>query len=64
MERKLSIFEKYLTVWVLLCIAAGVFLGRLIPGTAKFLDSLSIYQVSIFDTDSCLPFFYDVSDYG
>jgi len=47
MERKLSIFEKYLTVWVLLCIAAGVFLGRLIPGTAKFLDSLSIYQVSI-----------------
>ncbi len=47
MERKLSIFEKYLTVWVLLCIVAGVFLGRLIPGTAKFLDSLSIYQVSI-----------------
>ena len=47
MERKLSIFEKYLTVWVLLCIVAGVFLGRLIPGTSKFLDSLSIYQVSI-----------------
>ena len=47
MERKLGIFEKYLTVWVLLCILAGVFLGRLIPGTANFLDSLSVYQVSI-----------------
>jgi ACR3 family arsenite transporter len=24
----LSIFERYLTVWVLLCIAGGIFLGK------------------------------------
>ncbi|MCD6121372.1 MAG: ACR3 family arsenite efflux transporter [Spirochaetales bacterium] len=47
MEKKLSIFEKYLTVWVLFCIAAGIILGRLVPDTARFLDSLSVYQVSI-----------------
>jgi ACR3 family arsenite transporter len=39
----LSIFEKYLTLWVLLCITAGIVLGRVAPGFAKYLDSLAIY---------------------
>ena len=47
MERKLSIFEKYLTLWVALCIAAGILLGRIAPGVATTMDSLSVYQVSI-----------------
>jgi ACR3 family arsenite transporter len=47
MERHLSIFEKYLTLWVALCIAAGTLLGRFAPGVAASLDSLSAYQVSI-----------------
>jgi len=42
-ERKLSIFEKYLTVWVLVCISAGILLGKMAPGVAKFLDGLAIY---------------------
>jgi ACR3 family arsenite transporter len=41
-ERGLSVFEKYLTVWVALCIAGGIVLGRLAPGMAGFLDGLSI----------------------
>jgi ACR3 family arsenite transporter len=44
---QLSVFEKYLTVWVFLCIIAGIALGRLFPGVAVTLDSMSIYQVSI-----------------
>ncbi|WAL59610.1 ACR3 family arsenite efflux transporter [Thermocoleostomius sinensis] len=44
---KLSFFERYLTVWVFLCIIAGVILGRLFPGVAVALDAMSIYQVSI-----------------
>jgi ACR3 family arsenite transporter len=40
----LSAFEKYLTVWVLLCIGAGILLGRLAPGLAKTLDGLAIYS--------------------
>lgn len=43
----LSFFERYLTVWVLLCIGAGILLGRTFPGVAVALDAMSIYQVSI-----------------
>ena len=39
----IGFFEKYLTVWVLLCIAAGIALGKVAPGMAKYLDSLAIY---------------------
>jgi ACR3 family arsenite transporter len=46
-EKKLSIFEKYLTVWVLLCIGAGIVLGKVAPEIAIKLDLLSVYQVSI-----------------
>ncbi|MBE9227668.1 ACR3 family arsenite efflux transporter [Phormidium sp. LEGE 05292] len=43
----LSFFEKYLTVWVFLCIIAGIILGRIFPQIAVTLDAMSIYQVSI-----------------
>ncbi|MCP5053007.1 MAG: ACR3 family arsenite efflux transporter [bacterium] len=41
--RTLNVFERYLTVWVLLCIALGIIIGKLAPGTAKFLDGMAIY---------------------
>lgn len=46
-EKKLSIFERYLTVWVLLCIAGGILLGKTAPNIATTLNDFSIYQVSI-----------------
>jgi len=39
----LSLFEKYLSVWVILCIVAGIVLGKVAPGFAKYLDGLAIY---------------------
>lgn len=45
--KKLSVFEKYLTLWVLLCIGAGIGLGKVMPDLALKLDSLSIHQLSI-----------------
>lgn len=39
----LNVFEKYLTVWVLLCIVIGIIFGKIIPGAAKYLDGLAIY---------------------
>jgi len=39
----LSLFEKYLSVWVILCILAGIVLGKVAPGVAKYLDGLAIY---------------------
>ena len=42
-ERKMtSIFERYLTVWVALCIIGGIVLGKITPGLARALDSMSI----------------------
>lgn len=42
-ERKMtSIFERYLTVWVGLCIIGGIFLGKFAPGLSKTLDGMSI----------------------
>jgi len=38
----LGFFEKYLTVWVILCIGAGIALGKLAPGVARFLDGLAV----------------------
>jgi len=39
----LSIFERYLTLWIALCIAGGIALGKIAPGIATYLDSLSVY---------------------
>jgi ACR3 family arsenite transporter len=41
--RGLGFFEKYLYVWVILCIVAGIFLGKVAPSVAKYLDGLAIY---------------------
>jgi ACR3 family arsenite transporter len=37
-----SLFERYLTLWVGLCIIGGIFLGKAAPGLAKALDGMSI----------------------
>ncbi len=39
----LGFFERYLTVWILLCIAVGIALGSVAPGVAEFLDGMAIY---------------------
>jgi ACR3 family arsenite transporter len=42
-KKGLSIFERYLTLWVGLCIVGGIVLGKFAPGVATYLDSLSIH---------------------
>ena len=43
-DRKMtSIFERFLSLWVMLCIIAGIGLGKIAPGIAKSLDGLAIY---------------------
>ncbi len=38
-----SIFERYLTVWIVLCIGGGIMLGKLAPQLSHKLDSMAIY---------------------
>ncbi|MBI2809708.1 MAG: ACR3 family arsenite efflux transporter, partial [Candidatus Melainabacteria bacterium] len=40
-------FEKWLTVWVFLCIGIGIALGQIIPGPFKFIGSLEIARVNV-----------------
>ncbi len=43
----ITFFEKYLTVWVLLCMAAGVLIGVYLPSIPKFLSKFEYANVSI-----------------
>ena len=42
-DKGMSLFERYLSVWVALCIVAGIGLGTFAPGIAETLDSMAIY---------------------
>jgi len=43
-DRKMtSVFERFLSLWVVLCIIAGILLGKIAPGVAQYLDGLAIY---------------------
>ena len=42
-QRKMtSVFERYLTVWVGLCIVGGILLGKIAPGLARALDGMAL----------------------
>jgi ACR3 family arsenite transporter len=41
-DRRMEGFERLLTIWVLLCMVAGVALGRLAPGLARSLDGMTL----------------------
>jgi len=43
----ISFFEKYLTVWVALCMLSGILIGKFIPGIPAFLGKLEYANVSI-----------------
>ncbi|MBL7049003.1 MAG: ACR3 family arsenite efflux transporter [Nitrospira sp.] len=38
-----SLFERYLTLWVGLCIIGGILLGKIAPNLSKTLDNMSIF---------------------
>ncbi len=40
-SRKLSYFDRYLTLWIFVTMFVGVFAGYLFPGIARFWDSMS-----------------------
>jgi len=43
----MSIFERYLTVWVILCIVVGVALGQFLPGAFQVIGGLSVARVNL-----------------
>lgn len=50
MEEKregINFFQKYLTLWVLICMGVGVFLGKVFPQMTSFVSGLQIEGISV-----------------
>ena len=50
MEQKdsgISVFQRYLTVWVALCMVVGVLIGRFLPQIPDFLNRFEYARISI-----------------
>jgi len=43
----MSVFERYLTLWVFLCILAGIALGQLAPGVFQAIGGIEVAQVNL-----------------
>ncbi len=43
----MSLFERYLTVWVFLCIIAGILLGQMMPGLFGAIGALELAKVNL-----------------
>jgi ACR3 family arsenite transporter len=43
----MGLFERYLTLWVALCIVAGVLLGQMVPGAFHALGAATVAEVNL-----------------
>ena len=43
----ISVFQRYLTVWVILCMAAGVAIGKYLPQIPDFLNKFTFAGISV-----------------
>jgi ACR3 family arsenite transporter len=43
----MSVFERYLSVWVALCIVAGIALGQWLPGPVQAIGRMEVAQVNL-----------------
>ena len=43
----MSVFERYLSLWVGLCIVAGIFLGQLFPGVFRAVGNVEVAQINL-----------------
>ncbi len=43
----MSVFERYLTVWVFLCIVAGIALGQFLPGLFRAVGRMEVARVNL-----------------
>ena len=46
-SQDIGFFEKYLTIWVIICMVVGVLIGKFLPGIPDFLGKFEYANVSI-----------------
>ncbi len=47
LDKEISFFEKYLALWVVLCMALGIILSQIVPDVSQTIDSWQISGISI-----------------
>ena len=45
--KKISVFQRFLSIWVLLCMGVGVLIGHYLPDVSSFLSKLQVANVNI-----------------
>ena len=43
----IGFFEKYLSIWVLICMAVGILISKFLPDIPEFLSRFEYAQISI-----------------
>ena len=43
----MTVFERYLTLWVFLCILSGIALGQFFPGVFQSIGAMEMAQVNL-----------------
>jgi ACR3 family arsenite transporter len=46
-EKKIGLFERYLTLWVFICIGIGICLGHVMPGSFQALGRMKVAEVNL-----------------
>lgn len=46
-EKRMAFFERYLTIWVIICMAFGITLGKLSGDSIKIISEWNIYSINI-----------------
>ena len=46
-QAPMTVFERYLTLWVFLCILLGIALGQLLPGVSRAIGAMEVAQVNL-----------------
>lgn len=44
---RISFFQKYLTIWVALCMIGGILIGKVLPAIPQYLNKFEYAKVSI-----------------
>ena len=45
--KRIGFFEKYLSLWVIICIAGGIVIGNFLGDTVQFISNLELFNVNI-----------------
>lgn len=61
-KKQIPFFERYLSVWVAICIAVGIGIGQVAGDSMQVLEDIEIYKVNHCYPDMAYDLSYDATD--